>query len=388
MYILCIEERSKERGKPMQTYEVESYSKGNQTYYQIRCREDGLPVKLPTKYLEHKTKANCSPNTVKRIAFSLSYYLNFLQEQNLTVGEVCNLSFDRQHSHFSDFLWWLKRGAHREKIKKKLPNHATCNAYLKNVFGWYQFLELTEHQYASLKVLESHIVTFSNSIGVRISAVRKVFRGYFPEDDSIGRTIEQENLLTLLEACRNLRDQVLLLLLAETGFRIGEMLGVWYTQDIDYTKKTIRVSYRTDNQNAARAKNAECRRAKISKETFEILQFYLSQYRDLLKHTDFLFVNVAGKHAGKPLQVNTVYAMLLRLEEKTGIKATPHMLRHYYANERRRSGWDIALIAKALGHRQLSTTWRYLDIGDEELLAASEAYQQKHKGLFPTERLL
>ena len=179
-----------------------------------------------------------------------------------------------------------------------------------------------------------------------------------------------------------------MLLLAETGFRIGEMLGVWYTQDIDYTRKTIQVSYRTDNPNAVRAKNAECRRAKISPETFDLLQIYLSQYRDLLKSTEFLFVNIAGEHAGKPLQVSTVYAMLLRLEEKTGIKATPHMLRHYFANERRRSGWDIALIAKALGHRQIATTWRYLEIGDEELLAASEAYLQKQKGLFPTERLL
>lgn len=372
----------------MQNYYVDSLQKGSQIYYRVRCRQDSLAVKLPTKYLEHKTKANRSPNTVKRIAFSLSYYLNFLQEQNLTVGDVCNLSFDRQHSHFSDFLWWLKRGSHGEGRKHKLPNHATCNTYLKDVFGWYQFLELTERQYNSLKVLESHVVTFSNSIGIRVSAVRKVFRGYFPEDPSIGRTIEQENLLSLLEACTNLRDQVLLLLLAETGFRIGETLGVWYTEDIDYTRKTIQVAYRTDNPNAARAKNAECRRAKISNETFEILQYYLSQYRDLLKNTDFLFINVAGERIGKPLQVNAVYAMLLRLEEKTGIKATPHMLRHYYANERRKSGWDVALISKALGHKQIATTWRYLDIGSEELLAASEAYHQKHKGLFPTDKLL
>ena len=80
--------------------------------------------------------------------------------------------------------------------------------------------------------------------------------------------------------------------------------------------------------------------------------------------------------------------MLRRLEVKTGIKATPHMLRHYFANERRRDGWDLFLISKALGHRQIATTEKYLDVGSDELAEAAEQYYQKHKGLFMADRLL
>lgn len=225
------------------------------------------------------------------------------------------------------------------------------------------------------------------SEGIRLQTTHRVFKGYLPEEH-IGRTIEQENLLILLEHCTNLRDRVLLLLLAETGFRIDEMLGIRYTQDIDYQSRCLKVRFRENNANGARAKNAEYRRAKISAETFEVLMCYLAEHREILKNTEYLFVNLSGAYLGEPLGVNGVYAMLRRLEKKTGIKATPHMLRHYFANERRKAGWDLLLISKALGHRKIATTEKYLDVGSEELVAATDLYFQNHKNLYAIDQLL
>ena len=54
-----------------------------------------------------------------------------------------------------------------------------------------------------------------------------------------------------------------MLLLAETGYRIVEILGIDYSKDIDYQNHIIRVYFREDNENGARAKNAEYRSAKI-----------------------------------------------------------------------------------------------------------------------------
>ena len=56
--------------------------------------------------------------------------------------------------------------------------------------------------------------------------------------------------------------------------------------------------------------------------------------------------------------------MLKRMEKKTGIKITPHMLRHYFGNERRKAGWALELIQIAYGHRHIQTTINYLDIVD------------------------
>lgn len=51
----------------------------------------------------------------------------------------------------------------------------------------------------------------------------------------------------------------MILILAETGFRIGEVLGIDYTKDIDYQNRKVRVGFREDNENGARAKNFEFR---------------------------------------------------------------------------------------------------------------------------------
>lgn len=60
----------------------------------------------------------------------------------------------------------------------------------------------------------------------------------------------------------------------------------------------IRVCFREDNENEARAKNAEYRSAKISNDTFEFLMDYLAKYRKILQHQDYLFVNIMGENIG------------------------------------------------------------------------------------------
>ena len=375
-------------GGTMNRYEVAHIKDGSEIYYYIRCSKDMSIVAAPSKYLKHKTKSHRSPNTIRRIAFSLSYYLTYLDSLGITLSDVYEMKYDRQHIHFTDFLTYLQAGKHKGENRNKLPNNATCNSYLRDVFGWFQFLELQEETHGNLKVLESHNVTFRNSIGLKFSLARKTFRGYLREDHQIGRTIERDSISILLKACPNIRDQVLILLLAETGFRIGELLGVRIGSDIDVHRHALKVVYREENINFARAKNAENRRSVISEATYQVLLNYLSQYRSLLSRSGYLFINLTGEKAGQPLNVNAVYAMLLRLEKKTGIKATPHMLRHYFANERRKSGWDISLIANALGHKQITTTEKYLNIAGEELEEASREYYESTEDLLNIDELL
>lgn len=372
----------------MKRYTVDKIIDRKKIYYLIRCGEVMTIEPLPTKYLSHRVRSNVSPNTIRREAYSISYYLNYLEEMELELVATFELPFDEQHSLFTGFLQWLKSAGHNGKEKKQIPSNSTCNTYLRDVFGFYNFLAMQYEQFGSLKVLSEQTITVSNSIGVKRSITRQHFRGYLKEEEHRGKSIEQDKILILLEACANTRDQLLLLLLAETGYRIGELLGVNYTKDIDYKKRLIKVQFREANENGARAKYAEYRSALVSRDTFEILLYYLSEYRELLKKTDYLFVNLSGDTAGKSFNVNAVYAMLRRLEKKTGIKATPHNLRHYFANQRRKSGWDLPLISKALGHKHIETTIKYLDIDTEELVDASEDYYKKNQSIFMVDKLL
>ena len=76
------------------------------------------------------------------------------------------------------------------------------------------------------------------------------------------------------------------------------------------------------------------------------------------------------------------------IEKKTGIKVTPHMLRHYFANTRRKAGWKLELISQALGHRHIETTMKYLNITEEELMEASDAFYSQHQSLYGVDHLL
>ncbi len=375
----------------MKRYQVGMIKDVSMKYFYIRDLETMDIVELPTKYLTYKIKSKRSPNTVRRSAFAILYYLEYLQEKEMEVTDVYGLPYDKQTEHFVSFLYWLKAGNHTEQKSEKsnrCPNNGTCNAYLKDVFRFYLFIEAEYEQYGSLRTLSYNQIVAVNEVGVKRVLRNHSFKGYLKEEESRGRSAKQDQIITILKACTNLRDQLLLLLLAETGCRIGEILGIDYTKDIDYRNRMIRVYFREDNENDARAKNAEYRKAKISSDTFEFLMDYLAKYSKLLQHQSYLFINIMGDSKGKPLKVASVYDMLNRMEKKTGIKITPHMLRHYFANMRKEAGWRLELISQALGHKHLDTTIRYLDWIDDDLVEASNEFYEQHAAIFGAERLL
>ena len=118
------------------------------------------------------------------------------------------------------------------------------------------------------------------------------------------------------------------------------------------------------------------------------MMLYMTEYRRLLKETPYLFVNLQGETIGEPMNVNAVYSVFGQLTKKTNIEVTPHMLRHYFANERRKKGWETILISKALGHKQIVTTERYMNVDDAEMTAAMDQYYAKNGGLYDVERVL
>ena len=371
----------------MKRYQVGMIKDVSTKYFYIRDLETMDIVELPTKYLTHMTRANRSPNTIRRNAFAICYYLEYMNEKRMELDDVYQMDYETQYEHFSEYLRWLKLGKHKENTKK-LPDNGTCNAYLKDVFRFYLFLELQSEQSGQLAVLSYNQMTIPNSVGVKRTLRFKAFKGYLKEEERKVRAAEKCEIVTLLEACTNCRDQVLILLASELGFRIGEILGIDYTKDIDYENREIRVDFRDDNENEARAKNAEERSGCFCWYTFFFLLFYLTYYWDILQKQNYLFINIKGETTGKPMKVDSVYDMFERMEKKTGIKITPHMLRRYYANARWEADWPLEMISQALGHKHLDTTIRYLNVLDDKLKAASQEFYSRYSSLYGIQNLL
>lgn len=104
----------------MKRYQVDMQRDAAVKYYFIRDMETLDIVLLPTKYLTHMTRANRSPNTIRRSAFAICYYLEYMDGRQMGLWDVYQLDYERQYDHFSEYLNWLKSGNHKEN-KAKLP---------------------------------------------------------------------------------------------------------------------------------------------------------------------------------------------------------------------------------------------------------------------------
>ena len=85
MGILCI---ALEERRQLMIYKVETIKDGTEKYFFIRNLETMSIEELPSKYLMHKIKCKRSPNTVKRTAFSICYYMKYMAEKEMELTEA------------------------------------------------------------------------------------------------------------------------------------------------------------------------------------------------------------------------------------------------------------------------------------------------------------
>ncbi len=356
-------------------YKACSVKKGKKTYHYILDKETGNIQKECTKYLKHKAMQNRSENTIIQIARILPYYMDFLDIRSLTLEAVAAMKFADQSEHFHEFLTYVKSGAHSGSYLEIKNN--TANVYLRTVFGLYNFLH-RNGQLPFLTVLDVRNFSYVTSVGTKVTTSCLTYDGYLKKNEYKSRIASKDDIKKILSVCTNSRDKLLIMLMEETGLRIGEALGIKYTEDIDFENKRVFVRYRDDNKNRAYAKNAEERYMRISDDAFSLLNIYLAEHADIFEKTDYLFIVTSGKNKGTPLSINAFYSTLKTLGKQSGVHITNHMLRHYFADERRKANWPLIEISKALGHKNIATTERYLHVSDNEIEDAQDTYFKKN----------
>ena len=92
----------------MKRYKVETQREGSVKYFFIRDMESLEIVLLPSKYLMHQVRANRSPNTIRRNAFALAYYWEYLLENDKKAEDIYAMDYETQYDYFAEYLKWLK----------------------------------------------------------------------------------------------------------------------------------------------------------------------------------------------------------------------------------------------------------------------------------------
>jgi integrase/recombinase XerD len=325
---------------------------------------DGVPVGPAESYLAYLAALERSPNTVRAYALSLKLWFEFLDAVGVDWARAGVEDVSR-------FVSWLRAPAANVIVLDTgtaRRSAATVNRYLAGVFGFYQ-----HHARAGVAVAADlvawrrvgrgsykpllHHVTKGHPIPtrpVKLAVVRRT-----------PRTLEATEVVAVLAACERSRDRFLLSLLAETGMRVGQALGLRHADFVSRAKE-VRIVPRDDNANGARAKLRSPAVIPVSAGLVRLYSDYMhAEYGAV--DSDYVFVNLWAGRIGQPMTYAAVHKLVARLQARTGVEFTLHMLRHTRATELIRSGMAIEVVARLLTHRSSTTTsqtYVHLDLVD------------------------
>jgi integrase len=149
------------------------------------------------------------------------------------------------------------------------------------------------------------------------------------------RTLSGEQIVALLAGCRHLRDRFLVSLLAETGMRVGQALGLRH-EDFVSRSKEVRIVPRESNANGARSKLRSVAVIPVSAGLVRLYSEYMYvEYGDC--DSDYVFVNLWAGRLGEPLTYAAVHKLVEVLQASPTATCSrptplqsrvPHTVRH------------------------------------------------------------
>jgi integrase len=180
------------------------------------------------------------------------------------------------------------------------------------------------------------------------------------------KTLSKEQIEMLINACDNVRDQLLLTLLYQSSLRVGECLALWI-EDVDVEGRKIHVCDRGPLSNDAEIKTpTSCRSVDVSADLInQILDYLVLVHTDDVE-TNHLFIKLRGPRVGQPLEYAEVNDLFQRIKNKTGIDAHAHLLRHSSLTSLAKNGMRPEVLRERAGHAQFQYTYQLYVHPDEE----------------------
>jgi site-specific recombinase XerD len=174
------------------------------------------------------------------------------------------------------------------------------------------------------------------------SPVRRIHR--IKTDKTIKETFSDEGLELLRDSCDQIRDLALIDLLASTGIRVGELVGL-NKEDVNFNERECVVFGKGGNERVAYFDA----RTKIH------LLDYLGSRDD---SNPALFVSFVAPH--ERLMIGGVEMRLREIGKRADLyKVHPHKFRRTLATRAIDKGMPIEQVQRLLGHKKIDTTMHY-----------------------------
>ena len=203
------------------------------------------------------------------------------------------------------------------------------------------------------------------------------------EYDAPPECLTSEQLAAVGTVLTNVRDQLLLALLRESGVRIGEALGL-RREDMHLLASSgalgcaskgphLHVRRRL-NANRALAKSAYPRSIPVTTDLVDLYADYQHERLSVVGRDDcdFVFINLYKAPLGEPLKYQNAKKLFERVSKSVGFEVRPHMFRHSAATRWLAADTPRDVVQALLGHVSPSSMNVYLHPTDEAKRAAVE----------------
>jgi len=177
------------------------------------------------------------------------------------------------------------------------------------------------------------------------------------------KTFTPGQIRAVINNCKNYQDKLMIATLFEAGLRISELVML-QLDDISGTRLQIK------------GKGGKVRLTFVTPMLANKLKEHAAR-RGITEGAIFrhnqIHCNVRTNH----FHADTVRQRIKRAFRNVGLEMHPHQLRHSFATDLLEEGADLRTVQKLLGHANLNTTMRYLQVTDNYL----EKVFQEHRAL-------
>jgi len=278
--------------------------------------------------------------TIAIVSSSVIYLERFLASAGLTT-DVAHIG----PSEIRAFILYLQQkrcfSDHRftKPQEKGLSGHS-INCYLRSLRSFWSWL------------VSEEIIEASPFARVKIpKAPRKIMPTF--SNEQIGQLLGTIHTSTP----EGYRNQAIILTLLDTGLRVSELTGITL-DDLQLEEGTIKVMGKGNKE----------RLVPMGKKVQRALWHYLSRYRPQPEQPKckLLFLTREGMPLTKD-RIEKIMSSYGRKAALSGVRCSPHTLRHTAAISFLRNGGDVFSLQRLLGHSSLEMTRRYCEVADVDV---------------------
>lgn len=268
-------------------------------------------VNLEELQKEYLSYIDVKDKTIETYNIAIRQFVKFLNEKEVSIPT---------REHVLQFKEYLKE------------NHSvsTVNSYLIALRNFFSFLEY-------------------NGIYKNIT---KNVKGLKDNDLHKRDALTTEQCQRVIAECKDIREKSIILLTLTCGLRANEIVNIKLEDFKEENGKCMLYVL-----GKGRDYKQDC--VVVEDEVLNIIKEYISQYGI----TDYLFVSTSRNNTGNQITTKCLRELVNKIFERASVKSnkiTLHSLRHSFATIAIQSGEDLRDVSKAMRHKSVVVTERYL----------------------------